>query len=86
VIQVNSQGAFNLNGGTLSGTNVLVGTLNFSTGTLSGAMTVSSNSVLNIAAGGGYVFFNALALTNNGTVNWTNSTYILSHCHPVKTC
>ena len=32
IIQVNSTGAFNLNGGTLGGTNVLVGTLAWSAG------------------------------------------------------
>src|ERR1017187_6064814 len=38
-----------------------------------GAMTVSNNSVLNIVSGGGIVGLNA-TLTNNGTVNWTNTT------------
>ncbi|MGA3179438.1 MAG: YDG domain-containing protein [Verrucomicrobiota bacterium] len=63
-----------LSGGTLIGTNVLAGTLNWSGGALSGAMTVSNNGVLNIAAAGNHVFFQALTLTNNGTVNWTNTT------------
>jgi len=62
-----------LAGGTLTGTNVLVGTLNLTGGYVEGAMTVSNNSVLNIAAGGGNVFFYALTLTNNGTVKWTNT-------------
>src|ERR1035441_4047748 len=79
-IQVNSQGQFNLNGGALAGTNVLTGTLTWSGGAMSGVMTIPSNSVLNIVAGGGDGF-NGLVLTNYGTVNWTNTTLysILGH-------
>jgi hypothetical protein len=59
-------------GGTLSGTNVLMGTLTWSGGNMSGNMTIASNSVLNIV-GGGSVGFTGLVLTNHGTVNWTNT-------------
>jgi len=58
--------------GTLVGTNVLVGTLTWSGGNLAGSLTVASNSVLNIVAGGGDGF-NGLVLTNYGTVDWTNT-------------
>ena len=59
-------------GGTLSGTNVLQGTLTWSGGSLAGVLTVASNSVLNIVAGGGDAM-DGLVLTNFGTVNWTNT-------------
>jgi hypothetical protein len=59
--------------GTLEGTNVIVGTLTWSGGSLAGALTLASNSVMNIVAGGGDGF-NGLVLTNYGTVNWTNAT------------
>ena len=59
--------------GTLSGTNTLVGTMTWSGGSLSGAMTVASNSVLNIVQGGGNGL-KGFILTNYGTVNWTNTT------------
>ncbi len=58
--------------GTLSGTNVLIGTLAWSGGYITGNMTVASNSVLNIV-GGGNVGFAGLVLTNLGTVDWTNA-------------
>ena len=81
-IQVNSQGQFNLNGGALAGTNVLTGTLTWSGGSMSGTMTLATNSVLNIVAGGGDGF-NGLVLTNYGTVNWTN-THSLWHKRPQR--
>ncbi|MGP8233898.1 MAG: carboxypeptidase regulatory-like domain-containing protein [Limisphaerales bacterium] len=59
-------------GGTLSGTNVLQGTLTWSGGSMAGNLTIASNSVLNIVAGGGDAF-DGLILTNFGTVNWTNT-------------
>jgi RHS repeat-associated protein len=59
--------------GTLAGTNILMGTMTWSGGSLSGAMTVASNSVLNIVAGGSDIL-DGIALTNYGTVNWTNAT------------
>jgi hypothetical protein len=74
-IQVNAQGQFNLDGGALGGTNVLVGTLTWSGGDLAGVSTLASNSVLNIVAGGGNGF-DGLVLTNYGTVNWTNATLV----------
>ena len=64
-------------GGMLGGTNVLVGTLTWSGGSMSGNLTIASNSVLNIVAGGGNAFY-GLVLTNYGTVNWTNAD-IYSH-------
>jgi hypothetical protein len=60
------------NSGSLSGTNVLEGTLTWSGGSLAGTLTVDSNSVLNIVPGGGNGF-DGLVLTNYGTVNWTNT-------------
>ena len=60
--------------GTLAGTNVLVGTLTWSGGSVAGSLTVAGNSVLNINCGGGNGFFPGLVLTNYGTVNWTNTT------------
>ncbi|MGD0412975.1 MAG: hypothetical protein ABSC18_14890, partial [Verrucomicrobiota bacterium] len=72
-IQVNSRGVFNLDGGGITGTNGLAGTLTVSAGTLSGAMTVSNGSVLTLNAAGNYVSLVGWTLTNNGTVNWTNT-------------
>ena len=69
-IQVNSQGQFNLNGGALAGTYILVGSLTLSGGSLAGVMTVASNGVLNLVAGGGNDDLNGLVLTNYGTVAW----------------
>ncbi|HEX3718978.1 MAG TPA: hypothetical protein VH595_13500, partial [Verrucomicrobiae bacterium] len=74
VIQINSQGAFNVEGGEIAGTNALSGTLNWTGGTLTGVMTVSNNGVLNIATFGNTIGFQHLTLTNYGTVNWTNTT------------
>jgi hypothetical protein len=72
--QVSTNGQFNLNGGVLSGNIVLCGALNCLGGTLSGGLTVNSNSVLTVSAPG--VSLNGFttggsALTNYGTVNWT---------------
>ena len=50
----------------------IVGTLNWDGGSLYGVMTLASNSVFNIVAGGGDGL-NGLVLTNYGTVNWTNT-------------
>ena len=70
-------GAFTLNnasGGTAQGAlSISGGALTWSGGALSGLMTVGINGVLNIAAGGNTVEFKGLTLTNNGTVNWTNT-------------
>ncbi len=60
-------------GGTLSGTNVLLGMLTWSGGSISGVLTVATNSVLNIVNGGGDTM-DGLVLTNYGTINWTNTT------------
>jgi hypothetical protein len=72
--QVSTNGQFNLIGGMLGGNIVLCGALNCSAGTLSGGLTVNSNSVLTVSAPG--VALNGFtpgssALTNYGTVNWT---------------
>jgi hypothetical protein len=64
-----------LMGGTFSGTNVLVGSLTVSGGTLTGSMLVSNGSVFNLAGAGNNVFFYALSLTNKGTFNWTNTAF-----------
>jgi uncharacterized repeat protein (TIGR03803 family) len=69
----------NLNAGTLAGSNVLTGTLNWSGGTLSGPLTITSNGVLSITAGGGYVSVGN-ALTNGGTVNWLGGDVHLDTC------
>ncbi len=71
-MQVSAQGHFNLDGGALGGTNDLSGVLTWSGGSLAGAMTIASNSVLNIVAGGGDGF-DGLVLTNYGTINWSNT-------------
>ena len=60
-------------GGTLSETNVLLGMLTWSGGSISGVLTVATNSVLNIVNGGGDTM-DGLVLTNYGTINWTNTT------------
>src|ERR1035438_5725736 len=73
LIQINAQGLFTVNGGTLGGSNMIVGTLTWSGGNLAGTMTLANSSVLNIVAGGGDGF-DGLTLTNYGTVNWTNTT------------
>src|ERR1019366_1961283 len=73
LIQINAQGLFTANGGTLGGSNMIVGLLTWSGGNLAGTMTLANNSVLNIVAGGGDAF-DGLTLTNYGTVNWTNTT------------
>jgi len=67
---VNAQGFFNFNGGTLSGTNVWQGDLNWSSGNLGGAsaLTIATNGVLNITGGTVYIYS---GITNSGTINWT---------------
>jgi len=78
-IQVNALGQFNFNGNMLGGTNVITigGTLNWTGGSqqlLAGTLTVTSNGVFNIVAGGAVADFSGLILTNFGTVNWSNAT------------
>ena len=72
-IQLSSQGQFLLNGGGLAGKSVFTGNLTWTGGSLSGQLTMATNSVLKILAGGGNGF-NGLILTNFGTVTWTNTT------------
>ena len=63
-----------LNSATLTGTNVIIGTLEWSASSAAGIMTLGTNSVVNIVAGNN--FFKGLVLTNYGTVNWTNGTLL----------
>jgi hypothetical protein len=56
--------------GNLSGNNGIIhGGLNLANGSLSGTLTVASNSVVNLV-GGGPIGLNSLTLTNCGTINW----------------
>jgi hypothetical protein len=64
-------GSYVSSGATFGGT--IVGTLTWDGGSLNGVMTLATNGVLNIVSGGGDGF-NGFVLTNNGTVNWTNTT------------
>ena len=76
VIEVNSRGIFNLNGGTITGTYGLAGAMTCSLGAyLEGIMTVSNNAVLNLAGAydGDSVVLYGTTLTNYGTVNWLNT-------------
>ena len=59
------------NGATFAG--AFSGILNWDGGSLTGALTIPTNGVFNIVAGGGNGF-EGLILTNYGTVNWTNTT------------
>jgi hypothetical protein len=64
--------------GTLNGNNAVIqGTENFKWGTLSGAITLATNNVLNLIT---YytTSFNNLVLTNYGTVEWNYGGYDLS--------
>ena len=64
----------NLNGGSLSGSFTVTGTLNWSGGTISsGILTMASGGVLNIS-GGDNKFLSGCALTNGGTVNLSGGT------------
>ena len=72
-IQLSPQGQFMLNGGGLAGKSVFTGKLTWTGGSLSGQLTLATNSALNILTGGGNGF-NGLILTNFGTVTWTNTT------------
>jgi len=76
---IGSSGQMNLNGAVFNGhTNnggaVFNGGLMCAGSTLSGIMTIASNAVVNFvgASSGSPVIFDALLLTNHGTVNWTN--------------
>ena len=63
-----------LNGATLTGTNVIMGTVEWSGSSVGGIMTLATNTVMNIVAGNDD--FTGLVLTNYGTVNWTNATLL----------
>ena len=76
VVEVNSRGVFNLNGGTITGTYGLAGAMTCSLGGyLEGTLTVSNNGVINLAGAyeGDYVALDGTTLTNYGTVNWLNT-------------
>ena len=64
-------GSFVAGGATFGGT--IVGTLSWDGGSVSGVLTLATNSVLDIVSGGGDSI-DGLVLTNYGTVNWTNAT------------
>ena len=67
---VGASGRFTLSGGVLGGNVILNGALACSGGTLSGAMTITSNSMLTAASPG--MSLNGILLTNYGTVNWSS--------------
>ncbi len=58
-------------GATLAGTNTVTGTFNWDNGTITGPLTILSNGIMNINGTTTLVLENAL--TNAGTVTWTNS-------------
>ena len=60
--------SFTLNGGVLSGINIVTGTLNWTGGQIGGGCTVASGGVLNIIGNGSKGFGNCF-VTNSGTVN-----------------
>lgn len=61
-----------IDGSTLAGTNAVTGTFNWNNGTIAGGpLYVATNAVLNI--NGSTTLYLASALTNAGTVNWTNA-------------
>ncbi len=81
-----SLGSFNINGtatgsnvvenaGNLVGTNVIKGVLTWVAGLWNGAVvTISNNSVVTVAGGGGLNDMNAAAVTNYGTLAWSSGT------------
>jgi len=76
-LTVSSAGVFGINGvlsfgaGILSGTNTIQGAFNWTGGTVSGTLTVSSNATLNMS-GAATKTVNG-ALTNLGTTTWSGS-------------
>jgi len=66
-------GSFVAAGASFGGT--IIGTLSWDGGSVSGVLTLATNSVLDIVNGGGNGM-DGLVLTNYGTVNWTNSTIL----------
>jgi hypothetical protein len=63
-----------LTGITLAGTNVVTGTLNWTTGPMQGSLTVMSNGVLNISGSAEKDLY--WPLTNAGTVTWTGTGHL----------
>ena len=69
-VTVNPAGSFNFNGGYLEGTPTLIGTMNWSAGTLAGgSLTVATNGILDIT---GAVAV-AAPIFNAGRINWTGT-------------
>ncbi|MBI3879322.1 MAG: hypothetical protein HY301_04570 [Verrucomicrobia bacterium] len=72
----NANGVLDLAGGTLNGPGIFQNNagavLNWIGGDINGPVTVASNGVVNIGGAGTRNLYNAL--TNRGTVNWTNVT------------
>jgi hypothetical protein len=62
---------FELAGGSLNGTWTNAGTLNWTSGYLSGVMTLLSGAVLNLSGSADKSFTDSATLNNGGTVNWT---------------
>jgi len=69
-----------LTGMTLAGTNVVTGTLNWTTGPMQGALTVASNGVLNISGSAEKDLY--CPLTNSGTVTWTGTGHLRVFYYP----
>jgi Bacterial Ig domain/Protein of unknown function (DUF642)/Divergent InlB B-repeat domain len=63
---------FTLSGSTLSGTNSVIGTFNWSSGSVSGALTVANGGTLNMQSGGNHDLPGSV-LINSGTVVWSSS-------------
>ncbi|HEV2391800.1 MAG TPA: Ig-like domain-containing protein [Verrucomicrobiae bacterium] len=69
---------FTVAGSTLTGTNTVSGTLNWSAGTINGPLTIAHNGVLNLQGNG--TMYMANVLTNSGTVNWSNGVFTVVNC------
>ncbi|HTL73394.1 MAG TPA: hypothetical protein VL863_08835, partial [bacterium] len=73
-------GAGRVTGNLVGGNAAVNGLLTVTNITLSGTLTLASNSVLNVIANvaGSTAYFSGLTLTNYGTVNWSNVNLIAS--------
>ncbi len=69
-----------LAGSNLVSTNTVTGTMNWTAGTMSGALTVASGAVLNLGGSGALQLYGAL--TNAGTVVVTNTGYLRLYYGP----
>ncbi|HPH84889.1 MAG TPA: hypothetical protein PLC48_05490, partial [Ferruginibacter sp.] len=80
-VVVDAGGTITLNtGATISGAGILnvIGTMNWTDGTVSTNLTVASNGTLNITGTGNKMINSAKTLTNNGAIAWANGTIFLS--------